>query len=67
MQHMLEKMKEEEEKLKKAQSTIAVMTMLKEGSVPDTIDTSCKNEIFSFHYIAGGWELGLGLYMYIII
>lgn len=39
---MLHKLKEEEEKLKKAQNTIAVMTMLKEGSVPDTLEVSCK-------------------------
>jgi hypothetical protein len=39
---MMDNIKEEEEKLKKAQNTIAVMTMLKEGSVPDTMPTVGK-------------------------
>ena len=34
---MMAKLKDEEEKLKKAESTIAVMTMLKEGTVPETV------------------------------
>ena len=37
VQSMMAKLKEEEEKLKKAESTIAVMTMLKEGTVPETV------------------------------
>ena len=37
---MMEKLKQEEEKLKKAENTIAVMTMLKEGTVPETIATA---------------------------
>jgi len=42
VQQMLDKLKEEEEKLKKAQNTITVMTMLKEGSVPDTLPVTGK-------------------------
>lgn len=38
---MLEKLKEEEEKLRKAQNTISVMTMLKEGAVPETLPSGC--------------------------
>ena len=37
---MMEKLKQEEEKLKKAENTIAVMTMLKEGTVPETVSTA---------------------------
>lgn len=40
VQAMMEKLKQEEEKLKKAENTIAVMTMLKEGTVPETIATA---------------------------
>lgn len=40
VQAMVEKLKQEDEKLKKAENTIAVMTMLKEGTVPETIATS---------------------------
>ena len=36
---MMEKLTQEEEKLKKAENTIAVMTMLKEGAVPETVAT----------------------------
>ena len=39
---MLEKLKEEEEKLRKAENTISVMTMLKEGAVPDSLPSGCK-------------------------
>lgn len=39
----MEKLKQEEEKLKKAENTIAVMTMLKEGTVPETIATAGEN------------------------
>lgn len=40
VQAMIEKLKQEEEKLKKAENTIAVMTMLKEGTVPETVSTA---------------------------
>ena len=43
LQAMMEKLKQEEEKLKKAENTIAVMTMLKEGTVPETIATAGEN------------------------
>lgn len=39
VQAMMEKLTQEEEKLKKAENTIAVMTMLKEGAVPETVAT----------------------------
>lgn len=39
----MEKLKQEEEKLKKAENTIAVMTMLKEGTVPETVATAGEN------------------------
>ena len=52
VQAMMEKLKQEEEKLKKAENTIAVMTMLKEGTVPETVSTAgehCreKQNVFS--------------------
>lgn len=51
VQAMVEKLEKEEEKLKKAENTIAVMTMLKDGTVPETISTSGEsqgdNSIFS--------------------
>lgn len=37
---MVEKLKQEEEKLKKAENAIAIMTMLKEGTVPETVSTA---------------------------
>lgn len=37
---MMDKLKQEEEKLKKAENTIVVMTMLKEGTVPETVATA---------------------------
>lgn len=37
---MMEKLRQEEEKLKKAENTIVVMTMLKEGTVPETVSTA---------------------------
>lgn len=40
VQAMVEKLKQEEEKLKQAENTIAVMTMLKEGTVPETVSTA---------------------------
>lgn len=40
VQAMMEKLKQEEEKLKKAENTIVVMTMLKEGTVPETVSTA---------------------------
>ena len=42
----MEKLKQEEEKLKKAENTIAVMTMLKEGTVPETVTTAGENSVF---------------------
>ena len=39
----MQKLKQEEEKLKKAENTIAVMTMLKEGTVPETVTTAGTN------------------------
>lgn len=36
----MEKLKQEEEKLKKAENAIAVMTMLKEGTVPEAVATA---------------------------
>lgn len=37
-------MEKEEEKLKKTENTIAVMTMLKDGTVPETISTSGESQ-----------------------
>ena len=37
---MMAKLKEEEEKLKEAENKIAVMNMLKEGAVPETVATA---------------------------
>lgn len=48
IQQMMEKIKEEEEKLQKAQNTIAVMTMLKEGTVPETLPTAGRSFLFVF-------------------
>lgn len=42
---MVEKLEKEEEKLKKTENTIAVMTMIKDGSVPETISTSGESYI----------------------
>lgn len=42
----MEKLKQEEEKLKKAENTIAVMTMLKEGTVPETVTTAGEHSVF---------------------
>ena len=44
VQAMMEKLKQEEEKLKKAENAIAVMTMLKEGTVPEAVATA--GEVF---------------------
>lgn len=51
---MVEKLEKEEEKLKKTENTIAVMTMLKDGTVPETISTSGESQgditvTLSFH------------------
>lgn len=50
---MVEKLEKEEEKLKKTENTIAVMTMLKDGAVPETISTSGESQgdtvTLSFH------------------
>ena len=43
---MMEKLKQEGEKLKKAENTIAVMTMLKEGTVPETVATAGEHSVF---------------------
>lgn len=45
VQSMMEKLKQEEEKLKKAKNTIAVMTMLKEGTVPETVATAGEHQL----------------------
>ena len=53
VQAMVEKLEKEEEKLKKTENTIAVMTMLKDGTVPETISTSGESQgdavTLSFH------------------
>lgn len=49
VQAMMEKLKQEEEKLKKAENTIAVMTMLKEGTVPETVSTAGE------HWLVQQW------------
>lgn len=47
---MMEKLKEEEEKLRKAQNTISVMTMLKEGAVPETVPSDCEYLFLVIYY-----------------
>lgn len=50
---MIAKLKEEEEKLKEAENKIAVMNMLKEGAVPETVAIAAGTTLqtnFSFNF-----------------